>query len=785
MSSPPPSSSRAFHSKGVPPPSQSLANTFLALDSNSNSLSTSPPSKSNLLSMPMMDPRFGKEHAGLLRLFKSDFFNEWMAVYYLFKYADHDGIQHYLCDQLRYKFPASAVLEFLPQLCHILVVNPGMTHLESLLVNRCRASTHFALLTMWYFESYLSDLANVPDSLAHMMCSRVMATVESIIHASPDADSDVDTSSLPPSTPFAERSAAAVAAAAIDPYSGDLSSLSPKSTSLPRPSSTAGSTASPPISSTQPNTSTSLPRNGTTASSNSVKRSSGGGGGGGGLGSRSNSPRNSISMTNGPAAVGSRGSLSNLARLPSQSPSLEDLHKGKAFSFSHFVQRVASTAGSAAGSQYNSQPGSKRSSAASSNGSLAEVDLHHQSAAASDTPRSATLDPSLLKHYYFHSELQFMAALVAISERLVAVPREARQSSLTAELTLLNHNFPAPVCIPLWCLADTVDGASGSSRAHHQIVRISPSDAVVLNSADRVPFLLFVEVLDDDGDEDDKPLVSAKGTDLAAIKKAQASASAKDLAVAVAMVENAASSTSTSSSTTANVDRPTSAPAPSRPLVRRRSSLSLLPTALVIPPPTAVETDAEPAPTSAPPVSASAAPPIASSIRKSPSTPAIRDISLKNMASAPIVPGFITHAEFEDRMRTAAIMLAQLSLQEQQQISLGLAGGANGKHPAAVNKRSSTASASSAASAAAKLTEEIRSRILKEMMALEERRLQAVRDWHAAQERARLLEEEEQDGESGGWEHVSEEDEEGHAAEEQEDEHGQGSSSSGRGMKRI
>ncbi|RIA96261.1 kinase-like domain-containing protein [Glomus cerebriforme] len=96
----------------------------------------------------------------------------------------------------------------------------------------------------------------------------------------------------------------------------------------------------------------------------------------------------------------------------------------------------------------------------------------------------------LLKGNYFHSEMQFLLALQDISTRLIIVPREARQSTLRAELTLLNHNLPAEICIPLWCPATT------EKPYHHRVVRISPADAVVLNSADRVPYLLMVEVLE-------------------------------------------------------------------------------------------------------------------------------------------------------------------------------------------------------------------------------------------------------------------------------------------------
>jgi phosphatidylinositol 4-kinase len=84
-------------------------------------------------------------------------------------------------------------------------------------------------------------------------------------------------------------------------------------------------------------------------------------------------------------------------------------------------------------------------------------------------------------HYgHFQNEMQFLAALSDIAERLVAVPRHARTSTLQAELALINHRLPTEICLPLWCSGD------GSSLHHHHVVRVSPYDAVVLNSAERV-----------------------------------------------------------------------------------------------------------------------------------------------------------------------------------------------------------------------------------------------------------------------------------------------------------
>ncbi|KAI8076230.1 hypothetical protein BDF21DRAFT_464623 [Thamnidium elegans] len=109
----------------------------------------------------------------------------------------------------------------------------------------------------------------------------------------------------------------------------------------------------------------------------------------------------------------------------------------------------------------------------------------------------------LLRSNYFRSEMQFLLALVDIATRLVIVPKEARMSALHAELTLLNHNLPAEVCLPLWC------PATCEKPYHHRIVRISPSDAVVLNSAERAPYLLMIEVLDDEMSFEDDAYTSA------------------------------------------------------------------------------------------------------------------------------------------------------------------------------------------------------------------------------------------------------------------------------------
>lgn len=117
----------------------------------------------------------------------------------------------------------------------------------------------------------------------------------------------------------------------------------------------------------------------------------------------------------------------------------------------------------------------------------------------------------LLKSHYTRSEIRFLLLLEDICNRLLVIPKPARISALRAELTSLNHNLPAEVCMPLWCNADhhrnedpTTTSFLGKPkqvrRAHSRVVRISPGDSVVLNSAERAPYLLHVEILVDDLD---------------------------------------------------------------------------------------------------------------------------------------------------------------------------------------------------------------------------------------------------------------------------------------------
>ncbi|XP_033112529.1 phosphatidylinositol 4-kinase beta-like [Anneissia japonica] len=82
--------------------------------------------------------------------------------------------------------------------------------------------------------------------------------------------------------------------------------------------------------------------------------------------------------------------------------------------------------------------------------------------------------------------IEFVDALMNIGKRLQGLPtRDMRMSRLFAEISMLNMNLPARIWLP-----------TNMDIPNHHIVRIPQTCAVVLNSKDKAPYLIYVEVLE-------------------------------------------------------------------------------------------------------------------------------------------------------------------------------------------------------------------------------------------------------------------------------------------------
>ncbi|KAK6323781.1 hypothetical protein J4Q44_G00061200 [Coregonus suidteri] len=79
---------------------------------------------------------------------------------------------------------------------------------------------------------------------------------------------------------------------------------------------------------------------------------------------------------------------------------------------------------------------------------------------------------------------EFIKSLMGIGKRLATLPtKEQKTWQLISELSQLNHKLPARVWLP-------------TAAFDHHVVRVPHTQAVVLNSKDKAPYIIYVEVLE-------------------------------------------------------------------------------------------------------------------------------------------------------------------------------------------------------------------------------------------------------------------------------------------------
>lgn len=102
----------------------------------------------------------------------------------------------------------------------------------------------------------------------------------------------------------------------------------------------------------------------------------------------------------------------------------------------------------------------------------------------------------ILRVNYSKKETEFIMSLQDISMRLSLVPKAARLSALRAELAIINDTLlPSEIDIP-----QLLPVTSNKNKKFHKILKLSINEACVLNSAERVPYLLLIEYLSDELD---------------------------------------------------------------------------------------------------------------------------------------------------------------------------------------------------------------------------------------------------------------------------------------------
>ncbi|KAF4969693.1 hypothetical protein FSARC_3139 [Fusarium sarcochroum] len=420
----------------------------------------------------------------LQRFLESDVFNSnpFLPVSYLSRYADHVGIHYVLCQKLR-QFPYEDIEFFLPQLCHLIIsVHNESMALEEFLLDLCEESVTAALLTFWLFQTYLHDLSSNPSSDSFQTCRRVYNKVQHIVFGLADtARHEKIKENVLPVTVLSSFVLASVALPMFPQWAGPLAVAQAR-----KPQPITDQTQ-------EPKENPKPLRARTVTSTNS----------------RSRRARDGGRTFSAPDPKGSRDSSPKPARSsplpppviipPQRSKTPVGTTRPSALELRSLEAKLSSSSLPLPSAQPPTRPTTPISAgnAQRPTDNATRRHSHHAKAILAVNDLSPVQKTRSLRQHYFRSQTQFLTALEGISNRLVLVPKPARMSALRAELALISQDLPAEVDIPVICPPTLVNGSPGQSR-HHRIVRVNPAEATVLNSAEKVPYLIMVEVLRDD-----------------------------------------------------------------------------------------------------------------------------------------------------------------------------------------------------------------------------------------------------------------------------------------------
>ncbi|EDN93844.1 hypothetical protein SS1G_09711 [Sclerotinia sclerotiorum 1980 UF-70] len=313
------------------------------------------------------------------------------------------------------------------------------------------------LSRFWLFQTYLHDLSANPQSEAFKTCRRIYNKVQHIVFGLSETPTKKISENVLPVTVLASFVLASIAVPFLPKWAGPLAISQAR-----KPQSTGNVVAD----TSQMQTQKIVRSHTTTPGSTRTKQ-------------RREAARNASAPGGSEHIRPSHLDLKALDSRNQSSASLPELRKP-------IIPTRPATPVTAGLPTRLTEPINKRYSQHSHSGKiLTSVSLTHKQKV------------KLLRQNYFRSQTQFLRALEDISNRLVIVPKPARLSALRAELALIAQDLPAEVDIPVICPATLVDGLPSKSK-HHRIVRLNPAEATVLNSAEKVPYLLMVEVLRDD-----------------------------------------------------------------------------------------------------------------------------------------------------------------------------------------------------------------------------------------------------------------------------------------------
>ncbi|KAL6933567.1 related to Phosphatidylinositol 4-kinase PIK1 [Hanseniaspora guilliermondii] len=442
----------------------------------------------------------------LLEFIRSDEFTIYTNIEYLIKYAKNIGIHYILCQRL-VRFPISVIQFYIPQLIQILLtVETESLALEDLILKLSKENPHFALLSFWQLQALLGDLSNDPKSYGFEVARRNLNNIQNMIL---DFNSSFNDDTVhKPRQKMRENVGPAVVAASIVAASigaNDerlLERIKPLVISQGKKEKSYVFTVAKTTFEKIHKTSKRLIQKSAKGSSTHSQKFN-------------NNDFNNNDGNSKTLIINDEITREDLLFKKDRHNKMIASNNEQSFNEPQISFDIVDEIGNEISSQVMNSTkllnkkikrerlnkvsshldidGSSENIKDNSTSIIDNISLSEEESIISRIPLKKQI--KTLQMNYFKCETQFVIALESISQRLGNVPKEARLSMLRAELALMNRDLPAEVDIPTML-------PRNKRGKQHKIVNIVCNEAQVLNSAEKVPYLLFVEYLKDEVDYD-------------------------------------------------------------------------------------------------------------------------------------------------------------------------------------------------------------------------------------------------------------------------------------------
>ena len=395
-----------------------------------------------------------EKESWLLRLFESKLFDMSIAITYLIR-SKEIGVLSYICNRL-FTFSPSEVDFYLPQLVTLYVHQPEIAEsLHPYLVHRCKNSVAFSLRLVWLLSAFTAE-TNVAINKMKTSSLKLKSLIlsEQLRPDKQESVNEFDSSRTHKETSSSQAVGCSTSKLAFSNAPGQAKQISSFYFNTVTTLSTSGNFLAPPEPSSSHLCVSTLKKTHHRSYSETinVNRLS--------IANASNASTNPTSTDN---TGNTSGSALN-SRLLQRKRMLGDLWSGKAFDCgcTCFLSCNA-LRNELRGEHFRCECGAPRLAAQS----------------------------------------EFLQCLIGLGRKLQSIPtKELRAHKLNAELQILNLNLPARVWLPI------------HDEINHLVVRIPANASVLLNSKDKAPYLLYVEVIEVDGDVNAIPIPSKSGNQL-------------------------------------------------------------------------------------------------------------------------------------------------------------------------------------------------------------------------------------------------------------------------------